>query len=146
MEKFKFRLQKVLDIKVKDEEESKLKYTQAQNKKNVVEQNLTDLKLSYNKHSDISDIRDVVTQKITINYLASLTQSIKSTTEQLEKENIKVIEAKKYFIEKQIERKSLEKLKENKLEKLKKEEERKEQIANDEFALYGFIRNRVELA
>lgn len=146
MVKFKFRLQKVLDIKVKDEEESKLKYTKAQNKKKDVEKNLTDLKLSYNKHSDISEIRDVVTQKITINYLASLTQSIKSTSDQLEKENLNVAEAKNDFIEKQIERKSLEKLKENKLEKLKKEEERKEQIANDEFALYGFIRNRVELA
>lgn len=146
MEKFKFRLQKVLDIRVKDEEESKLKYTQAQGKKRTVEQNLANLQLSYNKHSDISDIKDVITQKITINYLSSLTQSIKSVAEQLEKENIKVKEAKDDFIEKQIERKSLEKLKESKIEKLRKEEERKEQITNDEFALYAFIRNRVELA
>ncbi|WP_042275353.1 flagellar export protein FliJ [[Clostridium] dakarense] len=146
MKKFKFRLQKVLDIKVKDEEESKLKYTQAQNEKRMVEQNLANLQLSYSKHSDISNIKDVVTQKITINYLSSLTQSIKSVAEQLEEENIKVKEAKDDFIEKQIERKSLEKLKESKIEKLRKEEERKEQITNDEFALYAFIRNRVELA
>lgn len=146
MEKFKFRLQNVLDIKLKDEEESKIKYTQAQNKKRTIEQNLVNLQFSYNKHSDISDIKDIVTQKITINYLSSLTQSIKSVTEQLEKESVKVKEAKNEFIEKQIERKSLEKLKENKLEKLKKEEERKEQITNDEFALYAFIRNRAELA
>ncbi|MBO3445071.1 flagellar export protein FliJ [Clostridium sp. CCUG 7971] len=146
MEKFKFRLQKVLDIKLKNEEESKLKYTQAQSKKRTVEQSLSNLQLSYNKHSDISNIKDVITQKITINYLSSLTQSIKSTAEQLEKETIKVKEAKDDFIEKQIERKSLEKLKESKIEKLKKEEERKEQIINDEFALYAFIRNRVELA
>lgn len=146
MEKFKFRLQKVLDIKLKNEEESKLKYTQAQSKKRTVEQSLSNLQLSYNKHSDISNIKDVITQKITINYLSSLTQSIKSTAEQLEKETIKVKEAKDDFIEKQIERKSLEKLKESKIAKLKKEEERKEQISNDEFALYAFIRNRVELA
>ncbi|MGX4600743.1 flagellar export protein FliJ [Faecalimicrobium sp. JNUCC 81] len=146
MEKFKFRLQKVLDIKVKNEEESKLKYTKAQSKKRTVEQSLSNLQLSYSKHSDISNIKDVITQKITINYLAHLTQSIKSTSEQLEEEKIKVKEAKDDFIEKQIERKSLEKLKENKIEKLRKEEERKEQIINDEFALYAFIRNRVELA
>lgn len=146
MEKFKFRLQKVLDIKLKNEEESKLKYTQAQNKKRIIEQNLVNLQSSYDKHLDISNIEDIITQKITINYLSSLTHSIKSVTEQLEKESIKVKEAKNDFIEKQIERKSLEKLKENKLEKLKKEEERKEQITNDEFALYAFIRNRMESA
>lgn len=146
MGKFKFRLQKVLDIKLKNEEESKLKYTQAQNKKRIIEQNLVNLQSSYDKHLDISNIEDIITQKITINYLSSLTHSIKSATEQLEKESIKVKEAKNDFIEKQIERKSLEKLKENKLEKLKKEEDRKEQITNDEFALYAFIRNRMESA
>lgn len=141
MRKFKFKLQKLLDIKIKDEEESKLRYTQAQNQKKIIENNLKNLEMNYKKYSDISKAQDVVTQKITISYLSSLTQSIKVTNEQLEKEEIKVVKAKEDFIEKQIKRKSLETLKENEMLRLKKEEERIEQITNDEFALYAYIRN-----
>lgn len=141
MSRFKFKLQKLLDIKIKDEEESKLRYTQAQNQKKTIENNLRNLEMNYKKYSDISKAQDVVTQKITINYLSSLTQSIKVTNEQLEKEEVKVAKAKEDFIEKQIKRKSLETLKENEMLRLKKEEERIEQITNDEFALYAYIRN-----
>lgn len=141
MSKFKFKLQKLLDIKIKDEEESKLRYTQAQNQKKIIENNLKNLEMNYMKYSDISKAQDTVTQKITINYLSSLTQSIKVTNEQLEKEEVKVAKAKEDFIEKQIKRKSLETLKENEMLRVKKEEERIEQITNDEFALYAYIRN-----
>lgn len=141
MSRFKFKLQKLLDIKIKDEEESKLRYTQAQNQKKIIENNLSNLEMNYKKYSDISKAQDVVTQKITINYLSSLTQSIKVTNEQLKKEEVKVAKAKEDFIEKQIKRKSLETLKENEMLRLKKEEERIEQITNDEFALYAYIRN-----
>lgn len=141
MSKFKFKLQKLLDIKIKDEEESKLRYTQVQNQKKIIEDNLKNLEMNYKKYSDISKAQDTVTQKITISYLSSLTQSIKVTNEQLEKEEVKVAKAKEDFIEKQIKRKSLETLKENEMLRLKKEEERIEQITNDEFALYAYIRN-----
>ena len=68
----KFKLQKLLDIKIKDEEESKLRYTQAQNNKRVTEKSLKSLELNYEKYSDLTKPKDIVTQKITINYLASL--------------------------------------------------------------------------
>lgn len=142
LSKFKFKLQKLLDIKIKDEEESKLNYTKAQNQKKLVEDNLRNLELNYEKYSDISGVSDVVTQKITINYLASLTQSIKVTNEQLEREKLTVQKRKEELIERQIKRKSLEILKENESNRLKKEEERVEQITNDEFALYAHIRKK----
>lgn len=145
MSNFKFKLQKLLDIKIKDEEESKLRYTQAQNKKRVTEKSLKSLELNYEKYSDLSKPKDIVTQKITINYLASLTQSIKETNENLKKQEIKVHEAKEDFIQRQIKRKSLETLKENALEKSRNEEERVEQITNDEFALYAYMRNQAKL-
>ena len=145
MSKFKFKLQKLLDIKIKDEDESKLRYTQAQNKKRVTEESLKSLERNYEKYSDLSKHKDIVTQKITINYLASLTQTIKENNENLKKQETKVYEAKEDFIQKQIKRKSLETLKENALEKLRKEEERVEQITNDEFALYAYMRNVVNL-
>ena len=145
MSKFKFKLQKLLDIKIKDEDESELRYTQAQNKKRVTEESLKNLELNYEKYSDLSKPKDIVTQKITINYLASLTQTIKETNENLKKQETKVYEAKEDFIQRQIKRKSLETLKENALEKLRKQEERVEQITNDEFALYAYMRNQVNL-
>lgn len=146
MSKFKFKLQKLLDIKVKDEEESKLRYTQAQNQKRIIENNLRNLENSYKKYSDIGMSKDIISQKITINYLATLTQSIKLTSEDLRKEEINVSKAKKDFIEKQTDRKSLETLKENELNRLKKEEDRLEQLKNDEFALYAYIRNRTNIS
>ncbi|MGL6105060.1 flagellar export protein FliJ [Romboutsia sp.] len=142
----KFKLQKLLDIRIKNEEESKVFFVQAKNKKRKVEENLKTLEVNYEKYCDISQVEDVITQKITINYLSSLTQSIKSTNAQLKKEEIKVSEAKEDLLGKQIQRKSLEILKENVLQRVKKEEERIEQITNDEFALYSFIRNKVNLS
>ena len=37
MSKYKFKLQKLLDIRINEEEESKLLYSQAQNNKNIIE-------------------------------------------------------------------------------------------------------------
>lgn len=142
----KFRLQKLLDIKIKDEEESKILYTQAQNKKRNVEENLRNLENNYTKYSDISKAKDIVSQKITFNYLSSLMQSIKATNEQLIEEEKNVNKAKEDLLEKQIKRKSLEKLKENTLERIRKEEERIEQITNDEFALYAYMRNSEKIS
>ncbi|MEW9080428.1 flagellar export protein FliJ [Terrisporobacter glycolicus] len=146
MKKFKFKLEKLLDINIKEEDESKLKYTQAQNEKRIVEKNLEKLEENYKKYSDITRANDVISQKVTINYLSTLTQSIKLTDEKLKDEEKKVIEAQNDLIEKQIKRKSLEILKEKEMERVKKEEERIEQIRNDEFALYAYIRNNVNVS
>lgn len=146
MKKFKFKLEKLLDINIKEEDESKLKYTNAQNEKKVVERQLNKLEENYKKYSDISKADDVISQKVTINYLSALTQSIKITDEKLKEKEKKVIEAQKDFIEKQIKRKSLEILKEKEMERVRKEEERVEQITNDEFALYAYIRNNVNIS
>lgn len=146
MKKFKFKLEKLLDINIKEEDESKLKYTNAQNEKKVVERQLNKLEENYKKYSDISKADDVISQKVTINYLSALTQSIKITDEKLKEKEKKVIEAQKDFIDKQIKRKSLEILKEKEMERVRKEEERVEQITNDEFALYAYIRNNVNIS
>lgn len=146
MKKFKFKLEKLLDINIKEEDESKLIYTQAQNEKRIVEKNLERLEENYKKYSDITRANDVISQKVTINYLSTLTQSIKLTDEKLKEEEKKVIEAQNDLIQKQIKRKSLEILKEKEMERVKKEEERIEQITNDEFALYTYIRKNVNVS
>lgn len=146
MTKYKFKLQKLLDIKAKEEEESKVEYTKAQNDKREIEKNLKELDSNYKKYSQFASFEDVVSQKIRLNYLYTITQTIEQCNILLEEKEKKVIEAKDDFIEKQINRKSLETLKENKFNKLRKEEERKEQIENDEFALYAYIRNKTNIS
>lgn len=145
MSNFKFKLQKLLDIRINEEEESKLLYSQAQNKKNIVENKLTELENSYKKYSDMSIAKDTITQKITMNYLSHLNVSIKETLKELEEKEVEVENAKKDFIDKRIKRRSLEVLKENQILEMKKEEERLEQISNDEFALYSYIRKTSNL-
>ena len=125
MSNFKFKLQKLLDIRVNEEEESKLFYSKAQNQKNIVENKLHELENNYKKYSDNTTIKD--------------------TEKELEAKEIELEKAKKDFIDKRIKRRSLEVLKENKILEIKKEEERLEQISNDEFALYGYIRKTSNL-
>ena len=145
MSNFKFKLQKLLDIRVNEEEESKLFYSKAQNQKNIVENKLHELENNYKKYSDISTAKDTISQKITMNYLSYLNTTIKDTEKELEAKEIELEKAKKDFIDKRIKRRSLEVLKENKILEVKKEEERLEQISNDEFALYGYIRKTSNL-
>ena len=145
MSNFKFKLQKLLDIRVNEEEESKLFYSKAQNQKNIVENKLHELENNYKKYSDISRAKDTISQKITMNYLSYLNTTIKDTEKELEAKEIELEKAKKDFIDKRIKRRSLEVLKENKIFEVKKEEERLEQISNDEFALYGYIRKTSNL-
>ena len=145
MSNFKFKLQKLLDIRVNEEEESKLFYSKAQNQKNIVENKLHELENNYKKYSDISRAKDTISQKITMNYLSYLNTTIKDTEKELAAKEIELEKAKKDFIDKRIKRRSLEVLKENKILEIKKEEERLEQISNDEFALYGYIRKTSNL-
>ena len=145
MSNFKFKLQKLLDIRVNEEEESMLFYSKAQNQKNIVENKLHELENNYKKYSDISRAKDTISQKITMNYLSYLNTTIKDTEKELEAKEIELEKAKKDFIDKRIKRRSLEVLKENKILEIKKEEERLEQISNDEFALYGYIRKTSNL-
>ena len=145
MSKYKFKLQKLLDIRIDEEEESKLLYSKAQNNKNIVANKLNELENNYKKYSDISIAKDTITQKITMNYLMHLNTHIKDTAKELQAKEVELEKAKKDFIDKRIKRRSLEVLKENQVLEMKKEEERLEQISNDEFALYSYIRKASNL-
>lgn len=146
MENFKFRLQRVLDIKIKSEEESKIKYSKAQNEKRVVEKELDDLKQMYKKYENEIDVEDHISRIITFNYLNSLSNNINIKSNELFKKEELLNEARVDLLNKQIERKSLEKLKENKFNLHKKKEELKEQSTNDEFGMYSFLRHKSENA
>nr|WP_095915896.1 flagellar export protein FliJ [Clostridioides difficile] len=139
---FKFRLQKVLDLKIKDEEEIKMEFAKIQQKKIDIETNLENLESNYSKYSISKNNDNVKNQKITINYLLALNNSIMDLSEELDKSTNELEKARKQLISKQIERKSLEKLKEKKYGQYYKEEQLKEQSTNDEFASMSYLRNR----
>lgn len=144
MEDFKFRLQKVLDIRVKNEDENKIKYSKAQSEKRAVEKELEDLKLSYQKYSEAVHIEDGVERSIVSNYLSFVSNMIEKTDSELHEKEVLVNEARLELLNSQIERKSIEKLKENKYKLHKKEVDHKEQAINDEFGMYSYFRNVVQ--
>ena len=141
MGQFKFRLQKLLDIRIDNEEQSKIEFKKAQDEKLLSEEKMETLKDSYEKYGDLRKNGTVVQQKITQAYLNSLSQCIYETKDNIKKQEM-ILEKRRYELkQKQVERKTVEILKDKQKAKFDKEQKEIEQKANDEFALYGFIRN-----
>lgn len=141
MDRYKFRLQKLLDLRIDKEEESKIRFKEAQVQKENTELKLENLKENYAKVNK-SDSSSLIERKIKSNYLNAVNNNIDDTKIQLN-ENIMKLEEKRLELEKkQIERKTVETLKEKKEILFWKEQDMIEQKANDEFALYGFIRRK----
>jgi flagellar protein FliJ len=139
---FKFRLQKVLDIRVRDEEEVKIKFSEIQSRKIKIENQLKTLKSDYDRYSRQGISGNIVNQKITINYLGALNNTIRDISSELSKACEELENLKSELINKQVDRKSLEKLKDQKHKEFLKEEDMKEQIINDEFAIISFARKQ----
>lgn len=140
MNKFKFRLEKVLDMKLRNEEESKIEHAKALKAKVDVQNELDYLNSKYKQYSDMHDIEDVVKRKIISNYLNSLYSSIEETKKILDEKQKILDEKQKDLIQRQVERKSIEKLKEKELNAYKREMDLKEQTQNDEYALQSYVR------
>lgn len=140
--RFQFRLQKVLDIRIKEEDQSKMEFKKAMEEKRNTEIKLNNLKNSYDKFNKFDEEESIIERKLKLNYLKCLNSTINSVNEELKHKN-KFVEEKRIVLkEKQVSRKTVEILKQKKLEEFQKEQNSIEQKANDEFALYGFIRAR----
>ena len=144
-ERFKFGLDKVLEIRAEKEEESKRLFTESQRAQKSVEEKLNNLKDSYDKHKGIKPGEDIVYQKLKRYYLQGLQGGIQSTEKELVEKNKDVEVRRKDLRGKQIERKTVETLKEKKYDAYVKEQDRIEQINIDELALYAYIRNQKNL-
>lgn len=144
MKKFDFKLQKLLDIRVNIEEECKIKFKKAQDEKLIAEKNLETLNSNYSKYSETRKFGSVVQQKITQAYLNSIAICINEAVVEIDKKSLLLEEKREEFRQKQIDRKTVEILKDKQKEKFYKEQNAIEQRANDEFAIYGFIRNKFE--
>ena len=138
---YKFRLQKLLDIRKDMEEKSKLKFKEAQREMNLVEEQLNGLKENYRIHRSMDANETIINQKIKQNYLNALNLAINETSVALRDKN-KILEQKREDLKKcQVEKKTVEILKEKQMDAFLKEQDLIEQRNNDEFALYAFIRN-----
>jgi len=112
MKGYSFRLQKLLDIREKKEEESKMKFKQAQMEKNNTEEKLFKLKNNYNKYNNINLNDSILEKKIRHSYLNSLNFCINETSNELQ-QKLKVVEERREELKtKQVERKTVEILKE----------------------------------
>ncbi len=139
---YEFRLQRLLDMREKIEDDKKVHFMEACNRKNKVESSLNNLQENYSKYSTIQVGKDTVQRKIQYHYLNLLSNSIEGTKIQLVEEK-KVVEEKRVeLVKAQVDKKTVEILKEKSYKRFIAEENHIEQLQNDEFALYGYIRER----
>jgi flagellar FliJ protein len=140
LENYKFRLQKLLDIRKDKEEESKRVFREAQLEKEKVEEKLNELRQDYNRYREVKPTESLVEQKLKHLYLNALTSSINVTNSELKEKSDKLEEKRQALKLRQVERKTVETLKDKQYVAFLKEQNDIEQRNNDEFALYGFMR------
>jgi flagellar FliJ protein len=141
-ERFKFGLEKLLEMRIEKEEESKRLFTKSQREKKKIEEKLEELKESYYKYNGISPDEDVVYQKLKRYYIQGVQNGIKSTEKDLALKNQEIDTRRKDLTVKQMERKTVQTLKDKKYAEYIKEQDRIEQINIDELALYAYVRNQ----
>lgn len=137
---FKFGLEKLLEIRVEKEEESKRDFTKTQREKQKTEDKLNELKGNYDKYNGIKKGETLIYQKIKKNYLFALDKGINETEKELITKAKELEIRRNDLIKKQIDRKTVDILKERQLIEFNKEEDRKEQLFIDELALYAYMR------
>jgi len=141
-ERFKFGLDKLLEIRKEKEEESKRLFTESQREKKKIEEKLEELNQNYNKYKGISPNEDIIYQKLKRYYIQGVQSGIESSEKDLVIKNQEIDKRRRDLTEKQMERKTVQTLKDKKYEAYIKEQDRVEQINLDELALYAFVRNQ----
>lgn len=144
-ERFKFRLDKLLEIRMQKEEECKRKFNESQRQKKNIESKLQELNDNYDKYKGINPNEDVVYQKLKRYYLKGLQTGMKETEKALNKKTMEVENKRRELKEKQVDRKIVETIKDKKYASYVKEQNRVEQITIDEIALYSYMRKEKEL-
>jgi flagellar FliJ protein len=138
---FKFSLQTLLNIREKEEEKREQEFTVATQEKIKVEEKIDDLKNKYEKNRYSRGKENVIMMKMRNEHSTFLSNEITNQKIELKKKNEILEDKRKSLLKSQKDRKTVETLRDKKYEEFIKDENKKEQNANDEFALYGFIRN-----
>ncbi|MCE5220752.1 MAG: flagellar export protein FliJ [Clostridium sp.] len=141
-ERFKFGLDKLLQIRNEKEEESKRLFTESQREKKKIEEKLEELNENYHKYKGIDPNEDIIYQKLKRYYIQGVQSGIKSTEKDLVIKNQEIDKRRRDLTVKQMERKTVETLKDKKYEAYVRDQDRVEQINLDELALYAYARNQ----
>ena len=128
---YKFKLQKLLDIREKEEEDKKIVFMEALQSKNKVESNLKNLEYNMKKYSQISNEMSTIDRKVQSQYLNLLNSTIDLTKKDLKKQERKVETKRKDLVEAQVNKKIVGILKDKDEARFIKEQSRIEQIRND---------------
>ncbi|MBP2021802.1 flagellar FliJ protein [Clostridium punense] len=138
--RYNFKLQKLLEIREAKEEKMKVLFMEASKEKQLVQRKLDDLEDNYSKYSAMDITSSTYERKIQQNYLNLLYSSIEDTIVTLDEKTNELEEKRLDLVDAQVQRKTVEILKEKQKKVFLAEQERLEQLQNDEFSLYGFIR------
>lgn len=140
--RFKFRLEKVLEIKKQAENEYMIIHSKILNEKITIENEIKKLEAQYDKYAQVQyQEASVINRQIAYNYMNSLFQSIQNYSKILEEVEERYKKSTNKLIALQSERKSLERLKEKQYQKFLEELEEEEMAQNDEFAIQSYFRN-----
>ncbi|GAA0115858.1 flagellar export protein FliJ [Clostridium senegalense] len=141
---YKFKLQKLLDIREEKEEGKKREFVQAMTSQNLVEKKIKEFKTDYNQYKNVPLNVSTIERKVILKYLNTLNMAIETEEKELKKRKVATENKRKELVQAQVERKTVEILKEKDYKRFKDEESMKEQKQADEFALYGHIRKVAE--
>lgn len=138
--RFKFDLQKVLEIREDKEKESVRLFKDSQEAVINAENELRDLNEKYDSYKIIKKNENAAYQKIKRNYLNALAGGIKQKEKELviKKNDLEI--RRRDLLEKQKDKKTVEIIKNKRYDQFIKEENRKEQVVLDELALYSYFK------
>lgn len=141
MTEFTFSLEKVLELKIKEENEIKIKIKKLIVEKDELEDSLVKLNDQYMQYKDISLYKTSFLQKVAMNYLETIYKSIENINIKMKNVIIEIDNLERERLEYNRERKMLEKLKDKKSEEYKVIMNKKEQDLLDECANNLYIKN-----
>lgn len=141
---YKFRLQKLLDIRADFEEQSKIEFKQAVNDLDNSKSKLQNLKECLNKYNCYSNNETTIEKKLKFKYVNAIGENIKITNIEIDDKKIVVEDKRNNLKQRQIERKMVEVIKDKQEKQFILEQNLIEQKNNDEFALYGHIRRKLK--
>lgn len=142
---FKFRLEKVLEIKIKKENEHMISHSKIMNEKITLEKEIESLELQYNTYSEMNYLEeDSFKRKIAYNYMNSLFQTIRMKKDLLEIIDERYRESLSQMVILQSERKALEELKAKQYKKFLEQLEQEEEALNDEFSSQTYFRTNLQ--
>jgi len=140
MKKYKFNLQKLLDIRAEQEEDSKIKFKEAKVEKEKVQDKLEWLNHEYHKYAEKTHMGTIIDKKLTWFYLEGMSKNIQNTNQELIYKDKILSERRADLKEKKIKSKTVEILKQKDYQRFIKTLKQQEQKENDEFAISGFVR------